>query len=63
MYDRKGAASNPNETTRLLQHTLKTAEETSELGRRTNIELQRQEEQLNKAIDNVSNNHKNMLIY
>jgi len=54
MYDRKGIASNPTETTRLLQNSLQTAQETAELSRLTNLELQRQEEQLNEAIENVS---------
>jgi len=54
MYDRKVIASNPTETTRLLQNSLQTAQETAELSRLTNLELQRQEELLNEAIDNVS---------
>lgn len=53
MYDRKGIAANPTESTRLLQNSLRTAQETSELARLTNIELRRQEEKLSESVDHV----------
>lgn len=60
-YGRAGVSSHPTESTRLLEQSLRTAQETSDLARLTNLELHRQEEKLNEAIDHVC--QQNILAY